>query len=412
MDPEGDLLRFMHNSMSRNSAAFNSAEKAFFGEFYSEIQELDDWTFRLNSGTLRGIKGRYFRAAFLSLWAVGRKLPTEYYYPMLRIILRNSGCSYPFQVEEHVEYLTNKLNPGGTPFRANIYFLASDYFSELRNYNNVLYTRNSVGSGSPRPLFNEDEILDEIFNSPSLKFGNSEFKVGVEVELGFDGPWEDVEDSANEVQAEMANLGFPVNVQRDGSIRNNFDEYRGREFVSPPMPLNQLANWMFFLARCARTKRFNGNSSCGIHVHMSRENLPTWDKDTSFQVQRVIEEFLIQVEELELVWIPDSRINNTYCLNFSERGQYDDWRGKYCAVNIATNYETVEIRRFGHPDNWDVFEQNVDRLSAIVETAAYLAGLIQDQKGDEFEPLTYSIWEYAKFNPVGYKYLREVVNSL
>ena len=114
----------------------------------------------------------------------------------------------------------------------------------------------------------------------------------------------------------------------DGSIEEGWLK-RGVEFVSQPLPVDMLCKQIDKLA-----KRFSWehNSSCGIHVHVSREWL-------SLKKAKAIYNWLKTLRDVEFENL-FGRKPNYYCKTSYELGS-----SRYLAVNIE-NKNTIEFRMF------------------------------------------------------------------
>lgn len=119
----------------------------------------------------------------------------------------------------------------------------------------------------------------------------------------------------------------------DGSIECSW-RYFGIEFVSQPLS----AAWLKKeIAKLARKFTWEANSSCGVHIHVSRKWL-------SLDKARSINTFLsgLSWDEQEELF---GRMANHYC-RYSAALEKED---RYCAINI-TNKDTIEFRMFKSGD--------------------------------------------------------------
>ena len=116
----------------------------------------------------------------------------------------------------------------------------------------------------------------------------------------------------------------------DGSLRGENHFTSPREFVSQPLPLHWLIKE---INRLGRDLNWSVNSSCGIHVHVSKK----WCSDKK---GKTILKFLRKFYEAypmdyKMIF---GRLPNRYCCTNVDAGRYN-------AVNV-TNDSTVEFRMF------------------------------------------------------------------
>lgn len=117
----------------------------------------------------------------------------------------------------------------------------------------------------------------------------------------------------------------------DGSIVRDSFMQTGREFVSQPLTTNWLIKEIKRLEK--RVGPWDFNSSCGIHVHVSKKWLTK-------KRAKLIQEFYDSLSD-QLRSIIFGRGHNQYTRRSCDVGEHS----RYRAVNI-TNDKTIELRMF------------------------------------------------------------------
>lgn len=115
----------------------------------------------------------------------------------------------------------------------------------------------------------------------------------------------------------------------DGSINPRSYAMSGVEFVSQPLPVDMLCKQ---LDKLGKKFHWEHNSSCGIHVHVSRKWL-------SEKKAKAIYNWIKTLSYADMALL-FGRVANTYCRNDVTFGST-----RYCAVNIM-NTHTIEFRMF------------------------------------------------------------------
>lgn len=137
----------------------------------------------------------------------------------------------------------------------------------------------------------------------------------------------------------------------DGSLRTSWDTV-SREMVSQPLS----APWLKSeIRKLGRKYKWSENSSCGVHIHVSRK----WLSEAR---AKKIFKFLQGLTEIDMQDLFGRRPNG-YCTLDRVSG----YRDRYCAIN-TTNEKTIEFRMFssGGPD-WCCY--CVDMVKYLIDNA-------------------------------------------
>lgn len=140
----------------------------------------------------------------------------------------------------------------------------------------------------------------------------------------------------------------------DGSIEADYSRQVGREFVSQPLPCGWLKKEIHKLSH---KWEWDQNSTCGVHVHVSRKWL-------SLKKATAIHAFLYGLSEDMRKYL-FGRYRTMYCAYRSKIGGT-----RYDSVNIE-NSQTIEFRMFRSGDAaWCCY--CVDMVEYLIENAYHL----------------------------------------
>jgi hypothetical protein len=174
------------------------------------------------------------------------------------------------------------------------------------------------------------------------------------VELEVECP-NDREEKALRVQAALPH----VVLQYDGSLDNGF------EIITAPAVLSaQRRLWKRFTTNVARGLKSHNTSTCGMHVHVSRDAL------TPLQIGKLTV-FLNAGENYGFVTTVSQRVMGTYCKQKSSKASFKngpdvfDRSDRYDALNLV-NENTVEFRIFRGNTRADRILKNLEFCAALI----------------------------------------------
>ncbi len=152
--------------------------------------------------------------------------------------------------------------------------------------------------------------------------------------------------------ADCQYLGFFGHVY-DGSIAQDYGTV-GQEFVSQPLTREWLKKE---IVKLSNKVSWQWNSSCGIHIHVSRKWLSEKKAKAIYTWLATLEE-----EDKECLF---GRASNYYCRTNQSFGST-----RYCAVNTK-NGKTIEFRMFASGDvKWAQY--CVDMVDYLIRNAYHL----------------------------------------
>lgn len=204
---------------------------------------------------------------------------------------------------------------------------------------------------------NERAIHDYGFKPEPIFYGDGPLFMGVELEIDKGGE----SNAYAERISEVANrCGQRIYCKRDGSLNDGF------EIVSHPMTLDyhmQKMNWRELMEEAVRLGyRSHQTSTCGLHVHVSREAFGRTCDEQEAAISRVV--FFVENHWNNLVVFsrrhPDQL--NHWCSRYGigrdAKDTYskvkDSNPGRYVAVNLE-NEDTVEFRLFRGTLRYETF---------------------------------------------------------
>jgi len=161
--------------------------------------------------------------------------------------------------------------------------------------------------------------------------------------------------------------------ERDGSLNDGF------EMISQPMSLPmQRELWSFLNDRDnIRGLRSHNTSTCGLHVHVSRQGL------SSLQIAKIVT-FINKPENEELIRAIARRYAEGYCkIKQKKIGRSHQSEDRYEAVNI-TSRKTIEFRIFRGSLKYESVISAIEFSHAIVEFCKPGVTSINDLTTDKF----------------------------
>lgn len=198
------------------------------------------------------------------------------------------------------------------------------------------------------PNTSRQEIISEInsysYKPPALFFGSGPLFMGVELEVL----------ASSETAEKLHDLsGNRAYLKHDSSIRG-----AGFEIVTHPMSLDeQLAYWQSAIHHVGN--ELSHNSSCGMHVHVSRRPL------TQLQIGKVLV-FLNNPANDGWIDLIAGRSGNQYCQrkkkSIDDVGKADS---RYEALNLLNN-ETIEFRLFASSNKEEEIMYRIEFCHAVV----------------------------------------------
>ena len=227
--------------------------------------------------------------------------------------------------------------------------------------------------------YNGENYINEYSYKPSPKFYrcSDEKNVryyGVELEIDEGGK----DDDNAEILYNIANSGDDVMyIKYDGSL----DE--GMELVSHPCSLKYHKDCFHWKEVMQEAKnmyyRSHNTGTCGLHVHIGREQLG----ETYEQQEEVISRIMFFFESHWNELFRFSRRSEYALGRWASRYGYDEkpknilekakkgHADRYKCVNI-TNFDTIEIRIFKGTLRWNTFMATLELVDAVCENAMYL----------------------------------------
>lgn len=185
-------------------------------------------------------------------------------------------------------------------------------------------------------------------------------------------------DISNDAVAYMAikKSGNLVVAERDGSINNGF------ELISHPMTMGYISNRgkdkLSDMFSFIKDIGFEGDDSCGLHFHVSRESLTTPNRSE----EETIDNIILLVETFKREIAKFARRESCHYSHFLT-DEYDDvymtsvkkkkhekCGDRYCAVNL-TNGGTIEFRMFKSTVDFNTFMASIELINNIVNIARY-----------------------------------------
>lgn len=248
---------------------------------------------------------------------------------------------------------------------------------------------------------NYSEHIRGYGNNPSINFfGNPSNKryFGVELELDY-GDAIGFADDINETTDERLYL------MEDGSLE------RGVEVISQPMDLHEHLNGGMWedVRKYARKHELKSHdtSTCGLHIHVSRDGLLHGD-DTVDNIVFIVERFWKQMAKFSRR--TEYNLNRWAERYMSEKDPslvfYDDVkkkrkRGRYSAINLSPS-ETIEFRFFRGT-------LKLETLFASLELVDYVCNLAEQLNDKQLDMLTWS--EFVDGISSEYMYLVDYIRE-
>lgn len=161
--------------------------------------------------------------------------------------------------------------------------------------------------------------------------------------------------------------------ERDGSLNDGF------EMISQPMSLPmQRELWSFLNERDnIRGLRSHNTSTCGLHVHVSRQGL------SSLQIAKIVT-FINKPENEDLIRAIARRYAEGYCkIKQKKIGRAHQSEDRYEAVNI-TSRKTIEFRIFRGSLKYESVISAIEFSHALVEFCKPGVTSINDLTTDKF----------------------------
>ena len=186
--------------------------------------------------------------------------------------------------------------------------------------------------------------------------------LGVELEFELSLP-SDIKGDTDYVVADFEEKGSPVrkhineinkDVGRFAIIKDDGSLDYGIEIASVPATLTKHSTiWDNFFNEL-KTYKLKSESTCGMHVHVSREGL------SDDQIDRIVAFFASSREVRKFMEKIAGRTQNEYCNYIPE------WGGdKYSAVNVSPS-ATIEFRIFKAPKTKEEFISRLQLVRAII----------------------------------------------
>lgn len=168
-------------------------------------------------------------------------------------------------------------------------------------------------------------------------------------------------------------FGKRVFFERDGSLSNGF------EIISQPMGLDRHRDlWAWLKSQeMVRGLRSHNTTTCGLHVHVSKENL------TKLQIAKIVA-FVNAPDNEQLIRAVARRYAEGYCkIKNKKIGQSASSEDRYEAVNI-TPRKTIEFRIFKGTLKYESVLAAIEFSNAMVEFCAEGRTSIQHLNADKF----------------------------
>ena len=161
--------------------------------------------------------------------------------------------------------------------------------------------------------------------------------------------------------------------ENDGSLNNGF------EIISQPMGLDRHREvWQWLNDKSAvKGLRSHNTTTCGLHVHVSRENL------SKLQIAKIVS-FINDPENEQLVRAVARRYAEGYCkIKVKKIGQSAQSEDRYEAVNI-TPRKTIEFRIFKGSLKYESVMSAIQFCNSLVDFCGRANTSIRDLKADNF----------------------------
>ena len=161
--------------------------------------------------------------------------------------------------------------------------------------------------------------------------------------------------------------------ENDGSLNNGF------EIITQPMGLDKHRElWQWLNDKQAiRGLRSHNTSTCGLHVHISR------DKLTKLQVAKIVS-FINDPDNESLIRAVARRYAEGYCkIKVKKIGQSAQSEDRYEAVNI-TPRKTIEFRIFKGSLKYESVMSAIQFCNSLVDFCGRANTSIRDLKADNF----------------------------
>lgn len=263
----------------------------------------------------------------------------------------NQDC---YVTERYMEYNSIIVMRCGTLECADdVYYWESDgeYHYEEEE------TRGKINSYSYKPM-------------PIFKMSKNESKpvfFGIELEVE-----NETEDISNNKMSEILHnkIGEFAYMKTDGSLSNGF------EIVTHPMSLGYIQGKKEIFENVLSELSSNGfrsynSRTCGMHIHISKENFTTWQLFRFMQFFQQNKDFIVKLSQRDI-----SNLNKWAALEDTDRSQIiyktkcakknKDNFSRYSAININNRY-TVEIRIFRGTLSPGSFFKNIEFCAALFE---------------------------------------------
>lgn len=224
---------------------------------------------------------------------------------------------------------------------------------------------------------------------------------------------------------EMRKLG--CSWHDDGSINSYGSGYEGVEIVTPPWGYNVMWRNLSKISKILDRYNVNGNSSCGLHVHISHRKFLI----TKY-IKRLINVWLA-VEDVLYATQPDSRFGNGYCrrlLRSYVQGTFDEMpankdrligkiEGRYYSLNLQNlrndGMGTLECRLHAYTTNHIKIRNWITLLRAIYAYA------LDDYDREEVRELfnmriseekINKVWEMIDLDPGVREFYNDRINKM
>jgi hypothetical protein len=185
-------------------------------------------------------------------------------------------------------------------------------------------------------------------------------------------------------------------LKQDGSIRHGF------EIVSCPATLDShLSEYKSFFDAKEKHTTLKGSEQTGMHVHVSRSPL------SSLTVGKLTA-FFNNPDNLYHLCKIGGRTLNHYCRQVPERKITFKGAGERHVILNLTNKDTIELRMFSSPENYDNFKSKLEFTQAVVKYCSPASTNLSLKEIVKF----YHFSDYVMRNAKDYPNLATIIKGL
>ncbi len=316
------------------------------------------------------VDGEYYHDSEVGNSIVFDEINEEY------ILERNSVCVYHYDGRRNVEKVTHEDELCNYSYFSQIGYISDEYMyynDIVRVYeNDELYYANDVYYWESDGEYHLREENEDEIKSYSYKPNTQFFKTELENNQPFYGIELEVENELNNMNnGKMAKTiaSKELYFKCDGSLNNGF------EIVSHPLTFDYIQNKKDMFSSMLDNLKNNGfrsynSSTCGMHIHISKDSFSTWHLFRFMQFFNSNKEFITKISQRELNklerWATlenDSvRDIRKKIVNAKKNKGYN--YSRYSAINIQ-NEKTIEIRIFRGTLFQGSFFKNIEFIDSL-----------------------------------------------